>query len=92
MLGKEWREHHAPTRDNLVKEAAREAADAVAHLAGTVQTARRAGASWTDIGAAVGISRQSAHERWASSDAEQQESQPSESRPQGAEPRTARNG
>lgn len=29
-----------------------------------VSGARRAGASWSEIGAAVGMSKQSAHERW----------------------------
>jgi hypothetical protein len=31
----------------------------------TVAAAKAAGASWGDIGRAVGIGRQSAHERWA---------------------------
>jgi hypothetical protein len=34
-------------------------------LGKTVAAAKSAGASWADIGRAVGISRQSAHERWA---------------------------
>ena len=45
--------------------AAREYTQAGHRLDKTVAAAKAAGASWADIGRAVGISRQSAHERWA---------------------------
>lgn len=63
----EWRDHMAPL----------EAIDSVAHAAeasrkanelldNEVKFARAAGATWSAIGAAVQISRQSAHEHWSS--------------------------
>ena len=48
-----------------VEAAAREYNQAGHRLDKTVAAAKAAGASWADIGRAVGISRQSAHERWA---------------------------
>lgn len=62
----EWREHIAPWRSvEMVEEAAERAGAAARALDDAVRTARASGASWADIGRAVGISRQSAHERWA---------------------------
>lgn len=63
----EWRQHIAPWRSvELVEEAAQRASAASRALDDAVRTAHASGASWADIGRAVGISRQSAHERWAS--------------------------
>lgn len=62
----EWKTHLAPLEAVAgVKAAAREYTQAGHRLDQTVAAAKSAGASWADIGRAVGISRQSAHERWA---------------------------
>ncbi|TAP39064.1 hypothetical protein [Arthrobacter sp. S39] len=62
----EWKTHIAPSEAVLgVEAAAREYTQAGHRLDKTVAAAKAAGASWADIGRAVGISRQSAHERWA---------------------------
>ena len=62
----EWTAHIAPLEAILgVEAAAREYSQAGHRLDKTVAAAKAAGASWADIGGAVGISRQSAHERWA---------------------------
>jgi hypothetical protein len=62
----EWKAHLAPLEAVAgVEAAAREYTQAGHRLDKTVAAAKAAGASWTDIGRAVGISRQSAHERWA---------------------------
>ena len=62
----EWKAHVAPSEAILgVEAAAREYHQAGHRLDKTVAAAKAAGASWADIGRAVGISRQSAHERWA---------------------------
>lgn len=62
----EWNSHIAPSEAILgVESAAREYSQAGHRLDKTVAAAKAAGASWADIGRAVGISRQSAHERWA---------------------------
>ncbi|MCI9872774.1 hypothetical protein [Arthrobacter humicola] len=62
----EWKTHLAPLEAVAgVKAAAREYNQAGHRLDKTVAAAKAAGASWADIGRAVGISRQSAHERWA---------------------------
>jgi hypothetical protein len=63
----EWKTHLAPLDAAVagVKAAAHEYAQAGNRLDKTVTAAKAAGASWADIGRAVGISRQSAHERWA---------------------------
>jgi hypothetical protein len=53
----EWKVHIAPSGAIVGMEAAARAYNQAGHQG------RRA--SWTDIGRAVGISRQSAHERWA---------------------------
>lgn len=57
--------HHTPEALLGLEAAAREYNRAGQRLAKTVAAAKAAGASWADIGRAVGISRQSAHERWA---------------------------
>ncbi|TQS88622.1 hypothetical protein EU811_20990 [Arthrobacter sp. TS-15] len=62
----EWLVHIAPSEAILgVEAAAREHRQAGHRLDKTVAAAKAAGASWTDIGRAAGISRQAAHERWA---------------------------
>lgn len=62
----EWKAHIAPSEAVAgVEAAAREYNQAGRRLDKTVAAAKTAGASWADIGRAVGISRQSAHERWA---------------------------
>ena len=62
----EWMIHIAPSEAILgVEAAAREYRQAGHRLDKTVAAAKAAGASWTDIGHAAGISRQAAHERWA---------------------------
>jgi hypothetical protein len=67
-IHEEWRAHIAPSEAVLgVEAAAREHRQAGTRLDKTVAAARAAGASWADIGKAVGISRQSAHERWSTS-------------------------
>ncbi|MGO4856206.1 hypothetical protein [Arthrobacter sp. 2MCAF14] len=48
-----------------VKMAARECAHEGHRLDKTVAAAKAAGASWPDIGRAVDVRRQSAHDRWA---------------------------
>lgn len=63
----EWQDHVLPLAAIAgVKAAAREHAQASQRLDKTVLAAKAAGASWADIGRAAGITRQSAHERWAS--------------------------
>ncbi|NHW48608.1 hypothetical protein HAV21_17180 [Paenarthrobacter sp. MSM-2-10-13] len=62
----EWLVHIAPSEAILgVEAAAKEHRQAGLRLDKTVAAAKAAGASWTDIGRAAGISRQAAHERWA---------------------------
>jgi hypothetical protein len=65
-LQAEWWELHAGPQEKLaaVSEAAAAAHKARRQLDEAVSAARDAGASWTDVGRAAGISRQSAHERW----------------------------
>lgn len=64
-LHDEWIEHVRPhQRLTEVADAADAVTDATERLTRAVHAARDAGASWTDIGRAVGITRQSAHERW----------------------------
>lgn len=61
-----WKAHLAPLEAVTgVEAAAREYNQAGRRLDKTVAAAKAAGASWTGIGRAVGISRQSTHERWA---------------------------
>lgn len=66
LIHDEWRAHAAP--DEALADLAAAASEANAarqRLDQAAATARRAGASWEAIGRACGISRQSAHERWA---------------------------
>lgn len=66
LLLEEWRPHIAPWTSVEVVEAAAERLAAVgAELDEAVASARRAGASWADIGRAAGMTRQSANERWS---------------------------
>lgn len=65
-IHEEWKAHLAPLDAVAgVEMAAREYAQAGNRLDKTVSAAKAAGATWADVGRAVGISRQSAHERWA---------------------------
>lgn len=62
----EWTRHLAEAVPTLaVHDAAERAATARDELNRAVALARAAGASWAAIGAAAGMSKQSAHERWA---------------------------
>jgi hypothetical protein len=61
---------HAPTplpgaELHQLIAAARALAHAEHHLTHTLRQARAAGASWTQIGDALGISRQAAQQRWS---------------------------
>jgi hypothetical protein len=61
----EWRDHVRPREViTWVKRAALELNAADARLDRAVAAARRSGTSWAQIAREVGISRQSAHERW----------------------------
>ncbi len=62
----DWQIHTGPADELHTVELASDDVDDAQHkLNVAVRAARDAGASWADIGRAVGISRQSAHERWA---------------------------
>jgi hypothetical protein len=61
----EWRGHLPPRALADVREAAEDVRKAQARLDDAVQRARGDGISWADIGDAAGMTRQSAHERWA---------------------------
>jgi hypothetical protein len=64
-IEEEWRAHATPvTLVADVRAAAREYAKAGERLTASVAAAKVAGATWAEIGAAVGITRQAAHERW----------------------------
>ncbi|WP_280460901.1 AsnC family protein [Nocardia carnea] len=66
LISVDWEIHVGASAElHLVDIAHDQVVDAQRKLTEAVRTARDAGASWTDIGRAVGISRQSAHERWA---------------------------
>ncbi|WP_280245467.1 hypothetical protein [Nocardia abscessus] len=66
LIMREWEAHIAPTRGTAdVEYAAKEVSAAQRRLAEAVRSAREQGASWEAIGKAAGMSRQSAHERWA---------------------------
>jgi hypothetical protein len=68
-MGDEWEAHVRPLRSlSAVADAERDRARAARVLDEAVRDARRNGQSWEAIGRAVGISRQSAHERWAAHD------------------------
>ena len=62
-LHDEWRGHAFPLKQLAPLAAAY--AEAGQRLDDAVATARSRGVSWTQIGTAVGITRQSAHERWS---------------------------
>jgi hypothetical protein len=65
-ISDEWLAHVAPIGTvSGVKAAAREYIQAGQRLDKAVGAAKAAGATWADIGGAVGITRQAAHERWA---------------------------
>ncbi|MFD8560597.1 hypothetical protein ACFV1N_25270 [Streptosporangium canum] len=64
-MHREWIGHLEPELLTAVRIKAQAFSAAQAHLTEAMRAARRDGRSWADIGAAVGISRQSAHERWA---------------------------
>ncbi len=62
----EWLRHIKPhVRVAAVRDAAADVDRAQDTLDDAVHAARFAGASWADIGAAAGMTKQSAHERWA---------------------------
>lgn len=62
----EWSEHlHTVLPALAVHDAAQIAEAAGRQLDQSVATARHAGASWTMIGAAAGLTRQSAYQRWS---------------------------
>uniref|UniRef100_UPI003F4912FE hypothetical protein n=1 Tax=Streptosporangium sp. CA-235898 TaxID=3240073 RepID=UPI003F4912FE len=63
-LHAEWNGHLEPETLTAVRIEAEAANAAQARLTEAVRAARRDGRSWTDIGSAVGTSRQAAHERW----------------------------
>lgn len=66
LVMSDWEKHVAPAVElDAVESAAADLADSQDRLAAAVRNARGAGASWADIGRKAGISRQSAHERWA---------------------------
>lgn len=62
----EWENHLEPSQSlDIVRIEAQAVNAAQARLTEAVRAAKTAGASWADIGSAVGVTRQSAHERWA---------------------------
>lgn len=64
-LHAEWLAHVRPEGVLAeVNRAARQVAESQHRLTQAVQAARSAQVSWSQIGAAAGMSRQSAHERW----------------------------
>ncbi|MFI6788852.1 hypothetical protein ACIBG4_16130 [Nonomuraea sp. NPDC050383] len=60
----EWVAHLDRPSIVAVREAAQAVRDAEARLAGGVRAAREDGRSWSRIGEAAGMAKQSAHERW----------------------------
>ncbi|MFF0249908.1 hypothetical protein [Streptosporangium sandarakinum] len=64
-IHREWAAHLPPPSLRALRQAAAAAQSAQEHLEAAVRAARADGRSWADIGAAAGITRQSAHERWA---------------------------
>ncbi|SDU76806.1 hypothetical protein [Jiangella alkaliphila] len=61
----EWRVHVAPAvAVSEVEQAADDVVAANGRLNEAVAAARAAGATWERIGAAVGITRRAANERW----------------------------
>lgn len=66
LLMEDWDRHIAPFQGCYAIEVAAEAvAEAQKELTDAVRSAREHGASWEAIGRAAGMTRQSAHERWA---------------------------
>lgn len=61
----EWRGHLPGPALADVRAAAEDLRKAEARLDEAVARARADGCSWADVGTAAGITRQSAHERWA---------------------------
>lgn len=62
----EWLRHVAPAQAaTAIAAAAGDHAATRTALDAAVRAGRAAGVSWADVGAAAGMSRQSAHERWA---------------------------
>lgn len=61
----EWRNHLPPATLTAIRNAAADLATAQGILTAAVARARRDGRSWAEIGAAAGVTRQAAHERWA---------------------------
>lgn len=61
----EWLDHIRPEMDLAeVRQAAQDHRLSAERLDAAVAKARGHGASWSDVGKAVGIARQTAHERW----------------------------
>lgn len=65
VLRREWAAHVGASVTATVRRAADEVARAQERLDAAVRGARTSGASWAQIGDAAGITKQSAHERWA---------------------------
>ena len=67
-----WRREHVDGESalNAITQARRAVSAAERDLEAAVESARSAGESWEAIGRAAGITRQSAHSRWAPSDAD----------------------
>ncbi|WP_344547282.1 hypothetical protein [Actinomadura fulvescens] len=64
----QWQEHVRSVALASVGDLAAKAAGIAKRLTAAVLEARLAGSSWSDLGAAASISRQSAHERWSEQD------------------------
>jgi hypothetical protein len=64
-IHREWLGHLPPPSLADVREAAEEVRKAQARLDEAAQRARAENSTWAEIGDAAGITRQSAHERWA---------------------------
>lgn len=61
----EWRRHIAPfTRTARVRDLADRVAELSSDLAAAVREAKGQGASWTDLGRALGVSKQAAQQRY----------------------------
>ncbi|WP_280490266.1 hypothetical protein [Nocardia farcinica] len=66
LILRQWEAHIAPMRGTAdVRHAAAAVAEAEARLTAAVAAARQQGATWDAFARAAGMSRQSAHERWA---------------------------